>query len=731
MQLTSRLPATASNSQHPEHFAQPEAAKSDSLPPILLQYWYIAVRWRWVILGIVSASVALGLIATLLMAPKFTAQAQLEISREQKQIAKVEGVESEEAGRDLEFYATQYSLLKTRPLAERVATTLRLANNREFYQAHGLDKILEDPRYQGKPEKLKKLAIDLLLLNVSITPVRSSRLVYVGYTSRSPGLSATIANTWSRSFIAISMDRQLASTFDARRILLQQLDDLRGKVEQSERQAVMYASQQGIVSLDQEKNAEGRTVGVRTLAANDLQELNGALNRATEARIAAQSRAGSSADAAPEAVTSQALAMLRQQRAEAASDYARVLVQFEPEYPGARQLAEKIQTLDQAIARETSRIGRSRSQEYREALNREEQLRQQVEALKNRLDVQQRAGIQYAIYQREADTNRQLYDALLQRYKEIGIAGTIAPGNISIVEPAEVPGNPSSPNLLVNLVLSFLAGTFAAGVLAYGLEQIDEGVRDPGQVQSRLGLSLLGHTPIVEGTVQEELADTKSAFYEAYFSVRSNLAFATSHGFPKTLMVTSTRPAEGKSSTSLALAIILGRTGKRVLLIDADMRSPSLHAAVQQGNATGLSNFLAGEDQWTALTQPTQFKGLDVLTAGPTPPSAAELLSSDRLQHLLEEALKTYDHIVVDSPPVLGLADAPLISRAVEGCVFVVESEGAATRAIKASIARLKLVNTHVFGVVLTKLKHRDGGYGYGYGYGYGQQYGRATASST
>lgn len=727
MQLIPTVQTTASDIRAPEQMFQQENGDA-SKPPILLQYWYIAMRWRWVIAGVIVSCVLLGLIATLLMSPKYTAQAQLEISREQKQITKVEGVESEQAGRDLEFYATQYALLRTRPLAERVANTLHLGSNREFFAANGLPKIVDDPRYKGNTEKLKNLAIDILLAKVSIQPVRSSRLVYVSYTSRSPTMSALIANTWARSFITISMDRQLSSTVDARRFLLNQLESLRLKLEQSERQAVLYASQQDIVLLDQEKNAEGRTVGARSLAASNLQALNEALNRATEARIVAEARATSDASTAPEAITNQSLGLLRQQRAEAASQYAQLLVRFEPAYPAAQELAQKIKSIDQTIAREVARIGKSRSQDYREAIGRENELRAQVDALKTRLDAQQRASIQYAIYQREADTNRQLYDALLQRYKEIGIAGTVASSNIMVVEPAQVPGKPSSPRLLVNLVLSFFVGVFAAGIVTYGLEQIDEGVRDPSQVPNKLGLSLLGYTPIVDGSLQQELGDTKSAFYEAYFSVRSNLAFATSHGFPKTLMITSTRPGEGKSSTSVALAVILGRTGKRVLLIDADMRSPSLHALVERDNEAGLSNILAGEDNWAGLLQSSNHMNMDVLTAGPIPPSAAELLTGDRLDHLLADALGKYDHVVVDSPPVLGLADAPLISRAVEGCVFVVESEGAPTRAVRTALARLKLINSHIFGVVLTKLRRRESGYGYGEGYGYSYSYGQESA---
>jgi capsular exopolysaccharide synthesis family protein len=196
-------------------------------------------------------------------------------------------------------------------------------------------------------------------------------------------------------------------------------------------------------------------------------------------------------------------------------------------------------------------------------------------------------------------------------------------------------------------------------------------------------------------------------------------------------MVTSTRPAEGKSTTSLALATVLGRTGKNVLLLDADMRSPSMHEFTGNRNVMGLSNFLAGENDWRQLILATKTKGLSLMPAGPTPPSAAELLSSDRMLMLVRQLLNEFDHVVVDSPPILGIADAPLLSRAVEGCVFVVEAEGVAVRGIKASLGRLQSVHAHMFGVVLTKLHQRQSGYGYGYGYSYGYGYGNDQQPNT
>jgi capsular exopolysaccharide synthesis family protein len=709
-----------------------ETTDREFVPPILKQYWAAIQRRKYIIMVIVAAALVAGVVVTLMMPRLYTATAQVEISREQKQVTNVQSVDDQSNAQDMEFYATQYALLKTRPVVERVVRDLQLARNDEFFAAHGID---IDKLDQGNPgvanAARQETAVRLLLHNVTIDPIRTSSLVNIRYTSRAPDMSSRIANAWAQAFIAVSMDRQFASTAAARKFLEERLATLREKLEQSEREAVNYAADRGIVALSQERNGEGKTTGTRTLVAADLDALNQALNDAIADRIKAQAALAGSGANSPEALTSNTLASLRQQREAAAAQAAQLSVQFADGYPALQSLRQQIASLDTAIARETSRISQSRRELYQQAAQREATLRAQVNGLKGQMTAQERASIQYNIYQRDADTNRQLYDALLQRYKEIGVAGTVGISNIAVVEAAQVPNAPSSPSLLINLLLAALAGVLIAGGATIALEQIDEGIRRADQVQPRLGLPLLGTAPDVEQDVREQLMDTKSQLYEAYFSIRSNLAFTTSHGFPRALAVTSTRAAEGKSSTSFALAAILSRLGKRVLLIDGDMRSPTVHEVVGLPNERGLSNYLAGEDDWHALVRPTAQKNFYAMTSGPVPPSAAELLSGDRIDGLIRALLEEFDHVVVDSPPILGLTDAPIISRAVEGCVLVVEAGGAAVRGIRASIERMRMVGGHIFGVVLTKVPKQTEGYGYGYGYGHGFDYGKKESSTS
>jgi capsular exopolysaccharide synthesis family protein len=537
-------------------------------------------------------------------------------------------------------------------------------------------------------------------------------------------LSAQIANAWVREFIDATTDREYSSTAQARGFLEARLNALRSKLEESEQKAVTYASANDIVSLETSRSSDGKTISSRTLTSADLEQLNTALMSARADRISAEARARSGRpDITADALNNQSIGSLKARRAEVASDYAKVLSQFEPGYPQARALKGQIDELDAAIAKDTARFGAERHQKYQEAVARERDLQAQVDKAKAQFDKQNKASIQFNIYQRDADTNRQLYDGLLQRYKEIAEAGSVGASNIAVVDRAEAPNKPSSPKVLVNMALALLAGLGLSVLTVVGLEQIDEGIRGPSDVWKLLKLPLLGNVPLIKGSIDDALMDPKSSLTEAYLSIRSNLAFSTTHGLPRSIAITSSQPAEGKSTTSLAVATIIGRTGKSVVLVDGDLRSPSVHNLAGVGNTGGLSNLLTGDDKFLDYVQASKGRGLSVLPAGPLPPNPAELLSSDRLGIIIEQLLHHFDHVVIDAPPVLGLADAPLICRAVEGSVFVAEPGRSPLRGIRSALQRLKFGGARLFGVIITKidLDRQHYGYSYGYGYGYGK----------
>jgi len=704
-------------------------------PPLVQQYLRIILRWKYVIVGITVACIVLGLIVTLLMTPKYTATATVEIARESSQVTNIQGVDRDTSIADQEFYQTQYGLLRSRALSERVASQLRLVDDADFFKMFGGKGqssafVQKDGRYTaaGRAER-QRFAGEILLRNVSINPTRLSRLVDIAFISPQAALSARVANAWAENFIQTNLERKVQATSYGRNLLERQLQLQKQRLDQSQRQLVTYASEQEIINLPaQNSGSNGSVTSERSIVADDLAALNSALTQATADRIQAEARyrAGGGGGASTEALGNVAINNLRQRRAELAAQYQQLMVQFEPGYPSARALKSQIDQLDNAIGREESRVSGSIQSNYRAATGREEALQARVDQLKLSYLDNRRRSIQYNIYQQEVDTNRALYDGLLQRYKEIGVANGVGVNNISVVDTADEPQKPSSPRLLLNLLVSLLGGLALGAIAAFALDQMDEAFADPGEVERKLGLPLLGSVPKIGDNREprDELLDRKSDLVDSYLAINTNLSFATEHGAPRSLSVTSTRPAEGKSTTALALATMLVRAGKRVILIDGDMRSPSVHHFGNVGHERGLSNFLAGEDTIEPLIFQMSDLGLTAMSAGPIPPNAAELLTGSRLATLIDRLLGQYDHVVIDSPPVMGLADAPLIAARVEGVVYAVESNGIRANQVKTALGRLAASNVRIFGGVLTKFEARRATYGYGYEYGYG--YGRS-----
>jgi polysaccharide biosynthesis transport protein len=716
-------------------FAEPVRAGdgSDSgTVPLLTQYLRMAVRWRWLILGAVGIALVIGLVFTLLATPQYTASTRIEINRESARIVQVTDVEPESSSGEQEFYQTQYGLLRSQSLSERVARELHLADSRDFFAKFGREREYESiVGTGGRPsaaarEQLVRAAGTILLDNVSVAPLRMSRLVDIGFTSPDPVLSARVSNAWATGFIQSNLERRFEATAYARRFLEQRLAQLRERLEASERQLVGFASREAIINIPV-SGGPGGTVTERSLTAESLTALNNELAEATAARIQSQSRLqGGENGANNEALTNSAISSMRSRRAEAAAEYSRLMTQFEPDYPPARALAAQIQQLDVSLAREESRVRASLQNGYRDSVARERMLSQGVEGLKQSFLDQRRRSIQYNIFQRDVDTNRQLYDGLLQRYKEIGVAGGVGMNNVSIVDPAQVPSRPSKPKPVTNLLIALFAGLIAGIGLAFAREQMDETVSDPLDLERRIGLPLLGVVPSSAARdLLDELRDPKSSLIEAYLSVQTNLSFSTDHGIPKSLAVTSTRPAEGKSITAFAIAYTIARNGAKTLLVDGDMRSPSVHAEVGVSNERGLSNYLSGTSDIDGLLQTVEGQPFSILAAGPQPPNAAELLRSGRFETLIVELLKRFDRVVIDCPPVMGLADAPIIASRTEATVFVIEARGVKARIAQLALGRLRQGRAQLLGAILTKFETKRSNFGYGYDYGYGYGYGR------
>jgi capsular exopolysaccharide synthesis family protein len=617
-------------------------------------------------------------------------------------------VESMQMG-DRDFMTTQAGLLRSRALAERVARSLNIANSAQFDS--------KTPRGVREAQ-----AADFVQGSVAVNPLRDSRLIEITVESTDPELTARIANAYGENFIQSNLERKFEATSYARNFLEQRLASIRGKLEQSERQLVAYAQRQGIVTLNVDTGSGQGGRSEQSIDALSLSSLNGSLSQARADRIEAEQRYRQSqgSRATTEVLKNSTVQSLTAQRDQLQAEYQEKLGLYQPDYPLMAQMRARIQSLDGAINREVRNVSGSVRGEYEAAVGRERQLQAKVDQLKAALLNLRGRSIQYTILQREVDTNRALYDSLLQRYKEVGVAGGVGANIVSVVDRAQVPGAPFKPNLPFNLMIGLIGGLLLGSGAAFGLEWMDDTIKTPDDVTGKLGIPALGVVPRAdkEASVQEQLIDPRSQISEAYQSIRTALQFSTDHGLPKSLLITSTRASEGKSSTALALAQILAKLGTSVLLIDGDLRKPTFRGP--SGTDTGLSSLLAGSDAMKDAIQPTEQEGLYLLPAGQIPPNPAELFASGRVAAVLEQATSMFDYVVVDGPPVLGLADAPLLSFHCEGTVVVIESGAIRRAAALNAVKRLRAAEARIMGGVLTKFSATKSGYGYGYGYGYG-----------
>jgi capsular exopolysaccharide synthesis family protein len=688
---------------------------ADTADSPLIQYLSIVRRRIWLVLGIIASALLLALYITYSTIPLYRASTTIEISREASRVLEQDDTMPANARLGTEFYQTQYGLIASRSVAAGVVRKLRLADNPTLlagYDGSNSELAMQAPRQQ---RTLRAIAI--VRQNTQVEPVRNSGLVNIRFSSPDPELSALVSKAIAETYIETNLQRRFDANNYAREFLESELQRVRAALEESEQRVVTYANNSDILEINRHSNTEGTQPG-QSVPEMSLQVLNNSLAEATANRIAAEARArAQSGDAA---LNDSGLMQLRGQRAQLQAEYSRNLATLRPEYPSMVALRGQIDSLDRSIAQQTQRIGESQNSEYRAALAQERQLQARVDALTENVQQLSQRRIQYNIFQRDADTNRALYDSLLERYKEIGVAGGVGSNNVAIVDPAEVPAYPFTPQPLMNILLALLGGAAFGLAAAFLLEQLDGAIKSPVEIENGLGLPVLGVIPnITIDSLIGDLKDRKSVISESYLSVHTSLRFSTSHGVPTTLTVTSANASEGKSTTALSTAAMIARMGKSVLIIDADMRNPSLHKTLGIENEVGLADLLTGDDPASARTYSVPDLGVMAITAGPIPPNPAELLATDRLSELLAYFTSKFDHVVVDAPPVMGLSDAPLVASTVEACIFVITSGSTGTKAAIGALRRLQDVDANVIGAVLSRYSASDVGYGYNYNYSY------------
>lgn len=657
---------------------------------------------KWMILAVTIIGVAISFFLTMRVVPLYSATATIEVQRIDAQISEAANFGQTTVYADATYLETQYRLLRSRFLAERVAEELNLPN---------------DPRYanpSSSRDSRVRQAASRIVSGLSVSPAGKSLVVRVSYVSPYPSETARIANAVVESFIQSNLERKYNTTAYAREFLDEQLASTKLSLEEAERNFVQYAEDQELLDIG----------GASSLDESSIVSLNSELTSAESARILAEQQYRSAIATPPsrEVVESSALTSMRQERSSLIAQYQEMLSRFKPDYPDMVRLQTRIDLIDQDIARESEAIVGSILDELKAkfdaAVAREASLQERVDELRAGLQDERNRRIQYRILQREVETLRSQYEALLQRSKDISITSGIGSSNISFVDEALVPGSPFQPNINRSLTQGLMLSLALAIGLAFALNFIDDTIKTPEDIKEKLGLPTIGVVPKHKNKkdfLKENLDNPKSPLAEAFASARTALDFTTEDGAPKSLLITSTRPGEGKTSTTIALATVFARGGKRVLIIDGDMRKPSF--VIDSKKSIGFSGLLTGHDMLQDHVVRSQTEGLSILPAGEIPPNPAQLLSGPRLRDIIEEAEHFYDIVIVDSPPLLGFTDSPRLGSVLQGALVVIEAGGIRTRSAKRTIAQLYDSRTKIVGTVLTKFDPKQAGYEYSYYY--------------
>lgn len=688
----------------------------------LKEIWAALFRNRLWIALIMLSFLALGVIATLLMTPIYQAGAAVQIDQEAKKVLGTEQTDASASIQDAErFLKTQVGVINSRAVSRAVAQELRLFNNDKFLKAMNetgtVKATAQVPIADAKREKV----LELLRKNLFVELPPDSRIVRIGFSSPDPALTARVANSYAENYIRSNLQRKFDASSYARDFLRAQLDESQARLAEAERAAVDYARRSRIIDAAGGTDSDGKPTGSRSLTTSTLVELSSEAASATAKRIAAEQRwrrvqKGQVLNL-PEVLANLAIQNLLRERAELNASLEQESQRRREDFPSIRQSQAKIAETDRQINAIASNIRSSIKAEYDIALANEKALEGRVNEIKSSAFSEQSESIQLSILRREADTFRQQYEYLLRRFNELNAESGVQSNNITLVDRAAVPLKPSSPRLLLNLGLAFLGGLALSGLFVFGRQNFFDTLRTPDDLKRVLGLPLLGVIPKFAADAEplEILADPKSPLSESYSSLRSSLALALPHGVPRAMAFVSTGASEGKSMACYATAIGFGRSGKRVLVIDLDLRRPNQHNYMGLPNKTGMSDVLSGSKTLQEVTSPTKHKGVSFIAAGPIPPNPAELLEPAVLKNIVQNSLENFDLILIDSAPVLGLADAVIIGSALEGIVYLVESGRNLPKAVRAAVHRLQHSKVRIFGAILTKFDANQAGYGYAY----------------
>lgn len=653
---------------------------------------------------------------------------------------------------DPEFYETQFQLIKSRAVSKRVVETLDLADN--FAQLRGGDQeesvlssifgwfgsvkglikgLIGDVQPVGEElasDLLTKTA-DRLNEDIEVRPFKNSRLVTISYMAPSPEFAALVANATAKAYIQETLEMKLESTRTELEWMNKKANEEGTKLEASEKALQSYMVANDIISLENRMSVTPEQlsqISSQLVTAESRRKQLESLYNKVRGVVNDPERAVT----IPAIATDESLQMIRTQILQAEQNLRELAGTYLSKHPVMKKAKSDLEILKEKLNQEIARIVESIHNEYELAVSDEQNLKAQMERTKGQAQGLSERFIQYGALKREVDTNRTMYDALMMKIKEQSITEDTQPVSLWIVEEAIVSEQPVKPNKKKNILLGLIVGLMAGVGMAFFIEYLDNTIKYPEETEKALGLPVLGLISLWKETdlTIDQAVDKKprSPVAESYKALRTSLMLASADGTPGRILIASAAASAGKTTTALNLSFAMAQAGNKVLLIDADMRKPRVHKALKMTNKSGLSNYLAGGK--SSILKKSSHENLDVITSGPIPPNPSELLSSKHMKQLLDSLSANYDVILVDSPPLLSVADARILTRVCDGTVLVVRAKQTTFDLARKATRLLSSVNAPVLGMVINALDLKKSDYYYQYYYGAYGTYGEPEAET-
>ena len=723
-------------------------------PPDLLAWYRVIRKRRWTILTAFSVLFFVVLAGSIREKPVYQAKALIEIDRENPSIVNPQEMFQLDEVSDA-YLETQYKVLASDDLAKRVIRQLGLDQKAEFLPSARVWpwRAIASPQIPSPPND-NAVAPDLSVQEhvlthfrdcLDIRPIRRSRAVELRFASQDPELAARAVNAVAENYIQKNLEARWDATQKASEWLSTQLKDLKAKLEKSEDDMQKYAADNGLLYLETDKGPGESIVN------QSVREVQEELTRAQADRMEKESifRLVQSGDygSLPGVFESKLLQDLTVRLADLERQHAQLAATFTENYPKVKETQSQIAEIQSSLERERWRAAQKISNDYFAALRREKLVRQAFAEKQAEANQIAEKSVQYGILSREVDTNKGLYDGLLERLKEAGVSAGLNASNIRIVDPGTAPYKPIAPNYPLNLGLAAFLGLGLGVSVAFLKEHLDQTIRYSEDVFHFLGVPVLGSIPTmgalngkkrksvacgdrrlilglgesvtaarsmeIESSSANGLGIHKgTAFSEAFRELRTSVILSASGRFANSILVTSAQPGEGKTTVAVNLAFSLAQLGQPVLLVDADMRRPSIQKYFPQ-RGSRLSSYLGGQGAWQQMVYPTSVSRLYVLHCGPVPENPSELLSSDRMRALIKESMATYRFVILDSPPLLNRADSRILGSMVGATILVVKGGETPRQVVQYAESQARSVGTNLIGVVLNNLDTSSNDYSY------------------